>query len=62
MEGHQVRNSSVFYYQRSFLLVCLPPHAVLDVVVDDEVQFLLGKAVMSGKDAVDFVKNELSCI
>jgi len=45
-----------------FLFFSLPPHAVLDVVVDDEIQFLFGKAVVPGKDAIDFVKNELSCL
>jgi hypothetical protein len=33
-----------------FLLFSFPPHAVFDVVVDDEVQFLLGTAVVPGKD------------
>ena len=33
----------------------LPPHAVLDVVVDDEVQFLVGEAVVLRQNAVDFV-------
>jgi hypothetical protein len=37
------------------LFPCLPPHAVLDVVVDDEVQFLLGKVVVPGKDTIDSV-------
>jgi hypothetical protein len=27
------------------------------VIVDDEVQFLLGKAVVPGENAVDFVEN-----
>jgi hypothetical protein len=39
----------------------LPPHAEFDIVVDDEVQLLLGKAVVPGEDTVDFVKNELTC-
>ena len=30
-------------------------HAVFDVVVDNEIQFLVGKAVMFGKDLVDLI-------
>ncbi len=39
-----------------FLFFNFPSHAVLDIVFDDEVQFLLSKAIVSGKDAVDFVR------
>ena len=42
-------------------------NTVLDVVVDDEIQFLVGEAVMFSKDAVDFVyyrfaKPRLECL
>ena len=30
-----------------------PPHAVLDVVVDDEVQLLVHKAIILGEDSSD---------
>jgi len=38
-----------------FIFVQLIAHAVLDVVVNDEVEFLLREAVVLGKDFVDFV-------
>ena len=34
-------------------------HPVLDVVVDDEVQFIIGEAVVFCQDAVDFVDDTL---
>ncbi len=40
-----------------FFLLCLPPHAVLDVAINDEVHLLLGKAVVPGKDTIDFVED-----
>ena len=42
-----------------FIFVQLIAHAVLDVVVDDEVEFLLREAVVLGKDFVDFVDDGL---
>jgi hypothetical protein len=35
----------------------VPPHAVLDVVIDDEIQLLGGKAVMLRQDAINLVDN-----
>ena len=44
-----------------FLIIAvLPPHAVLDVVVDDEVQFLLGESVVLRQLLVDFVDDGFS--
>ncbi len=42
-----------------FILLCLSgkPHAVLDVVVDDEVEFLVGKSIVLGENAVDFIND-----
>ena len=37
----------------------LPPHPVLEVVVDDEVQLLLGKPVVRRQHPVDFVDDRL---
>jgi len=37
----------------------LPPHPVLDVVVDDEVQLLVREPVMHRQHPVDFVDDRL---
>jgi len=37
----------------------LPPHPVLDVVVDDEVQLLVREPVMRRQHPVDFVDDRL---
>ena len=39
----------------SLLIFISPPHAVLDVVIDDEIQFFVGEAVVSGEYAVYFI-------
>lgn len=38
------------------------PHPILDVVVDDEIQLLVGDAVMAGEDAVNFVAARVFCL
>ena len=38
------------------------PHAVLDVVVDYEVEFFLGETIMLCEDTVDFVNNGLGIL
>jgi hypothetical protein len=38
-----------------FTLPSISPHAVLDAVVDDEVQFFISEAVVLGEDAVYFI-------
>ena len=43
------------------LIKHLQSHSVLDVVVDDEIQFLVGEAVVFGEDAVDFVDYGFAC-
>jgi hypothetical protein len=37
--------------------ICRASHAVFDVVIDDEIQFLVRETVMSGKDTVNFVND-----
>ena len=37
------------------LSIAIFTHAVLDVVVDDEVEFFIGEAVVFGEDAVDLI-------
>lgn len=41
---------SCFPWPRESLIY---PHAVFDVIIDDEVQFLVSESVMFGKDVVD---------
>ena len=41
------------------LTLPLPAHAVFDIVVNDEVQFLICQAVVVGQHAVDFVDDVL---
>jgi len=31
----------------------IAPHAVSDVVIDDEVEFFIGEAIVVGKDAIN---------
>ena len=46
------------------ILSCIQllPHSILDVVVDDEVQFLFGKTVVLRQQFVDFVDDGLGTI
>ena len=39
------------------LLTIIAPHAVLNIIVDDEVELFVGKAVVLGKDSVDCAYN-----
>jgi hypothetical protein len=44
--------SSLFTFAFLLLTFAIAPHAVFDVVVDDEVEFFVGEAVVLGKDAI----------
>ncbi len=47
------------FHPASLLPASLPAHAVFDVVVDDEVQFLFRETVVLGEDGVDRGKDGL---
>ena len=50
-----VRRTPVFLFV--VRVVPATPHAVLNVVVDDEIGFLVGEAVMSRQNAVNLINN-----
>lgn len=53
---HWLPRSGLVSQDRSvFDGLCVAPHSILDVVVDDEVEFLLGEAVVAGKSVIDRV-------
>ena len=56
----RLKKSQIYFVFRVQLAVSVPQsHTILDIVVDDEIQFLVGEAVMFGKDTVNFVYNRL---
>lgn len=56
-EHLQVR--SILMDSLLFIPTAVLPHAVLDVVVDDEIQFLVGEAVMRSQNRVDVIYGRL---
>ena len=44
------------------LFATISPHSVLDIVIDDEIEFLVGEAVVSSQHRVDLVENCLGSL